>query len=314
MKKILFPFFVFITSFIQAQQLSQSSLYSINELALNPAVAGSESYIPLLISNRIQWANFKNAPTTQTFAGHGGINNHGIGLNVTNFSTAPTGIITAQIAYSYRVKINEKTKLSFGIAPMFIQYGIAKEKIKLDESNDLTFNRVNPRTNIGDLNSGFLVKGKRFSVGVSGSQLLASRFRKGDAIVKERLRRQFCLTAYYDFSLTDKIKLSPMLIAKGIDAGIPYQADVNARLSFQDFFWLGMGYRASLSDQPGEAALLSLGVQKSGFVFAYAFDYSFSSIMPFSYGSHELLLSYRLNNKKSDGKTKSVVPSQSMSE
>jgi type IX secretion system PorP/SprF family membrane protein len=298
MKKILFLVFCLTAIFARGQQIPQSSLYFINDFALNPAIAGSKSYMPILLSHRTQWANFKNAPSTQTFSVHGNLNQQGAGIHVVNTLTGPTGILSAQVAYSYQIKLNESNKLSFGIAPQFIQYSLAKEKLKLDESNDLTFNRSNARTNIFDASSGLYLQGKKYSLGLSAAQLLGSRFRKGDDLIKERLRRHFVLTANYDFTITDKICLSPIVMAKALESGAPYQLDANLKISFSDVFWTGLGYRASISEFPGDAAIIFMGIQKSSFVFAYGFDYSFSSMMPFTFGSHEVLLSYRFNKKK----------------
>ena len=302
MKKYLLLLFCFFSIPFFGQQLPQSSLYFINDLALNPAVAGSKEYIPILLSHRTQWANFKNAPSTQMFSAHGTISKMGIGLQASNFTAGPTGIISVQLAYSYKVKLNEKNTLSLGLAPMYMQYALAKEKIKLDETNDLTFGRVNSRTSIADCNTGLYFQGKNYSAGISALQLLGSKFRTGDSLSNERLRRHFALSATYDFKLNERMVMSPVVIAKAIESGAPYQVDGTVKFMYDNSFWAGLGYRASFNNQPNDAAIVCIGLQRSGFVFAYAFDYSLNTISSYSYGSHELLLSYRLSGKKAESK------------
>ena len=76
MKKRLFIlFFVGLTSFLFAQQSPVYSQYFVNELAYNPAVAGSKSYNPFVIITRQQWLGFQGAPLTANISYHGALNN-----------------------------------------------------------------------------------------------------------------------------------------------------------------------------------------------------------------------------------------------
>ena len=119
----------FLLSFIimgigaSAQQLPAFSQYFLNDLVLNPAVAGTKEYVPVSLTHRTQWADFKDAPTSQLLSVHGSVNNKmGVGLLLTNHETGPTQLVSAQFAYSYQLKINDSTKLSFGVSPMIMQY------------------------------------------------------------------------------------------------------------------------------------------------------------------------------------------------
>src|SRR4051812_32511326 len=122
MKNIIAIAFGFMGLSAVAQQLPEMSQYLNNDFLLNPAIAGTKAYAPATIGYRVQWLNFTDQPTTQIGSIHGSMNkNVGIGLAIVNAVAGPTSMTSAQFAYSYKIKLNEKLKLSFGLAPMLIQ-------------------------------------------------------------------------------------------------------------------------------------------------------------------------------------------------
>jgi hypothetical protein len=55
-------------------------------------------------------------------------------------------------------------------------------------------------------------------------------------------------------------------------------------------FWGGLSYRTNKS------MILLLGIRIEGLYFGYSFDWAFSEIAHFNYGSHEITLSYKLGD------------------
>ena len=53
-----------------AQQLPLFSQYMMNDFYINPAVAGTKDYAPIVIGVHKQWVGMKEAPSTQTLSGH----------------------------------------------------------------------------------------------------------------------------------------------------------------------------------------------------------------------------------------------------
>lgn len=299
MKKISLILFALLTANCFAQQLPQSNFYFFNTVAINPAISGTDVCIPVYLSHRMQWLNFNQAPTTQNVSVHGAMNKSvGLGAAVMNHTAGATSLLSAQLSYSYRLSLNEKYKLSFGVAPMILQHALNKSKLTLDNPNDNTFNRINGRTTIVDVNAGVFFYSDKMRVGFSAPQLFGSRYRMGDDLFKEQLRRHFNLHFSYDFKLKEKLDLTPWLLVKAMEKGAPVQIDLTAKLTYQQFLWGGLGYRFSSSKTINEAALVFVGLSKANFSFAYCFDYSFSSMMPFTAGSHEIMLSYKLCKKK----------------
>jgi type IX secretion system PorP/SprF family membrane protein len=284
-----------------AQQFPLFSQYLNNDFLLSPAIAGTKSYTPISVSARIQWINFNGAPNTQIGSIHGALNKSmGLGLAITNHSAGANTMTSAQFAYAYRVKVNEKIKLSFGLAPVLIQHSIAKSKLTLEDANDNTFNKLNGKTTVADLNAGVYVYSGGWSGGISVPQVMESRFKMGDDLFRERLKRHYLAFGSYDLKVKDKYTVTPTLLVKMMQTGAPVQFDVNVKLNYDDQFWVGLAYRGATSLSFNEAAVVFVGVQKNNFVFGYSYDYGFSSMRSYSAGSHEIFLTYRLKCKDCD--------------
>jgi type IX secretion system PorP/SprF family membrane protein len=308
MKRILFFTLSIFTFGAVAQQLPEFSQYIYNDFLLNPAIAGTKDYAPVSLSARMQWVGFNNAPTMQIGSIHGALTkNVGLGLSVTNVTTGPISNTSMQLAYSYRIKLNENTKLSFGVAPMLIQQSLQKDKLTLDNQNDNTFNRISGKTMIADVNAGLYLYGKKYFVSLSVPQLLENKVRLGDALFTERLKRTYVLYGAYDFAVKEKFVLTPSILVKAIEGGAPIQVDVNFKATYNKLVWLGLSFRGSSSQNPSEVAVVSLGVMKYNFAFGYSYDYNLSSISTYSSGSHEVFLTYKIRCKKGNEAPKDVI-------
>ena len=309
MKRILFLTLSVLSLGAIAQQLPEFSQYIYNDYLLNPAIAGTKDYAPVTVSARMQWVGFNNAPTMQIGSIHGGVTkNVGLGFTVSNVIAGPTSSTSAQFAYAYRIKLSEKTKLSFGVAPMIIQQSLQKDKMTLDEQNDITFNRISGKTMIADVNAGVYLYGKKYFVSLSVPQLMENKVRMGDALFTEKLKRTYVLYGGYDFDVEEKFVLTPSALIKAIEGGAPIQFDVNFKATYNKFIWLGLSYRSSASKNFNEVAVASLGLMKYNFVFGYAFDYSLANISTYSSGSHEVFLTYRISCKKKEAIAKETSP------
>ena len=302
MKKIFLLACSLSAFFMNAQQMPLFSQYLNNDFLLNPAVAGTKSYTQASASVRLQWAGFSGAPNAQIGSVHGAMTkNAGIGLAVMNSTAGPTKMTSAQFVYAYRLNINDKIKISFGLAPMIIQHSIAKDKITLEDVNDNTFNRLNGKTMIADLNAGVIVYGSNWVGSFSVPQVMENKFRLGDDLFKEKLKRHYIIYGAHDFPLKDKkYVITPSALIKAIEGGGPVQFDINAKATYNNLFWAGLSYRSSTGLSFNEAAVIFAGIQKYNFAFGYAFDYSFSAMRSYCAGSHEVFLTYKIPCKNCD--------------
>ena len=75
------------------------------------------------------------------------------------------------------------------------------------------------------------------------------------------------------------------------DLNAPVQIDINAKLSYKDFLWLGSSYRHR------ESVVVLLGIKKSNFLLGYSYDITLSNIRKYSSGSHEIVLGMYIAKK-----------------
>jgi type IX secretion system PorP/SprF family membrane protein len=64
------------------QQLPQYTQYMLNEMAINPAVAGKDDFADARSNSRYQWQGITDAPRTYMFTVHGPIKNKHMGLGM----------------------------------------------------------------------------------------------------------------------------------------------------------------------------------------------------------------------------------------
>ena len=108
-------------------------------------------------------------------------------------------------------------------------------------------------------------------------------------VFEQRQVRYYYLNGGYKFDINDNFSLEPSVLLKLIEAGV-FQADVNVIGSYKDNIWGGLCFR------PMSAVVILLGYKYDPGYIGYSFDMNLTDIRKQSYGSHEILLIYRLPN------------------
>ncbi len=123
-KKISCIAFLLCAGFsVRAQQDPQYSQYMFNQMAINPAYAGSREALNTVVLMRHQWTGIDGAPNTQTFTIHGPLRKKkvGLGFSVIADQIGPKKSIGALASYAYRIPL-KKGNLSFGLRFGMYQY------------------------------------------------------------------------------------------------------------------------------------------------------------------------------------------------
>jgi type IX secretion system PorP/SprF family membrane protein len=330
MKKI----FVWIAAIVGAstsfaQQRPHYTQYILNQYIINPALTGIENYTDVRVSHRHQWAGFQDAPVTTYVTAHTALGkkdfrttatsfsmegenprgqsyweqytaakpHHGIGLQVINDRTGPLNHFAAYATYAYHIGLTPQTSLSAG-------FGIGMARLGLDASK-LDITNVDPAVassgQLGrwrpDLNVGVYLYSADYFLGLSALQVIPQRIDFSNNAVVAREGKQvphLFATAGYRFLLTEDINLIPSLMVKYVNP-VPVQVELNAKMQYRDFLWLGATYRKD----DGFAGMA--GINISNRVMAgYAYDYTTSRLNNFSRGTHELLIGFLLGNTYGD--------------
>lgn len=299
---------------LDAQQLPQYSQYMMNKFLINPAVAGSEGYTAFNLTAREQWIGLANSPRTYAFSAQTRILKNSfiargasirkkrkaasrsgkVGLGGYIF-TDHSGIVSRtgfKLTYAYHITF-QRGQLSFGLSGSMYQFRVNKEAIRVYNVNDDLINNYNNRMFIPDADVGVYYSDPKMFAGLSASQLFSASLKFGQGSYENfRLLRHYYLIGGYNFDINDYLILEPSVLLKTSEMWT-FQLDLTGKLYIYEDYWAGLSYRTGA--QAG-AIIVMGGLRVENFYFGYSFDYTLSSIMRHSFGSHEFMIALKLGD------------------
>lgn len=279
---------------IQAQQIPTLSQFMENNYIVNPAVAGTKNFSPLVFHYKRWWSGMDDAPAMQSISSHfQASDNAGLGGKIFNYATGPLSKMGMEATYAYQLKISSNgTKLSLGLSAQLYQVYLNKSLLKLEEQDDNAILFGSEKLITPDAAFGAYFYNQKFYVGIAAYQLFNRKVdMMTDNILENRQVRHYFLTAGYTYDINNNYCIEPSLLGKFIESGIN-QAELNIKGIYKQSFWVGLGYRTE------DALIVNAGIRKDRFVFGYAYDYSLNEIQKHSIGSHELLFIVKFNRSK----------------
>ena len=321
LKGIVILFFVFLSPFgniqTQAQIAPLSDQYLINPFMANPAIAGTERYMPLRLTTKQQWIGLNKAPSTQSITLHrrlraskirftprGFINKGknsfgkiGLGGSIFNYSYGAINHTGFSLTYAYHAFVG-KGRLAFGLSPVFFQYSLNKTGFILPDGNNtdpLVANSPSESLLLLDANFGMHYYDENGYAGLSIVQLLNSGVQFGqlsfDSEDQMNLNPDLARTiyAYYGsyYKISRDFMLEPSLWVKyNMESGARF--DVNTIFHLQDAFQAGLSYRFQ------ESIGIIAGVRLDNLQIRYMFEAPFGSKVPNRYTSHQIMINFNL--------------------
>ncbi|MEI8136192.1 MAG: type IX secretion system membrane protein PorP/SprF [Bacteroidota bacterium] len=279
-----------------SQQLPQYTQYMLNEMAINPAVAGKDDYSDVRSNNRYQWVGITDAPRTYMITLNGPIKakNMGVGMNLYTDIVGPTRRTGLNFSYAYHMKLKKDMFLSMGLSAGVLQWGIDGSKLILRDAGDENLLTTYQTTYVPDFGAGiYFHKKDKFYVGLSLPQLYKAPIKLYDGAGKNStLVNHFNLNAAYKFDLNEDFKIEPSFLVKyAIPA--PPKLDVGARVIYQEQIWLGGAYRHN------DAFTALIGYfYKNYLMIGYSYDFTTTNIRKYSTGTHEIMLGIRFSRKQ----------------
>jgi type IX secretion system PorP/SprF family membrane protein len=289
MKKFL-PIFIVIlfagASQVNAQQLPLYSQYMLNDFFYNPAIAGSKEYSPILLSIHKQWIGIKETPSTQTLSGHTMLSNNNVGLGAVIFhdSFGPESHLGLQAIYSYHFHIDRLNKISLGLAAVAEQYKMDQRFLTLTVYDDPAITYMIEKTIVPDAIFGAYAYGKKYYAGITGSHLFQSKLKINKNVEENKMvRHYFVMGGYkFDFQNSPQFEIEPSILMKTTEVTTP-QFDINLKFYYDKNYWFGMSLR------PGDSFVASIGFKHNQYFFGYAYDFTFSDLSSYTYGSQEIV-------------------------
>jgi type IX secretion system PorP/SprF family membrane protein len=234
------------TAYLNAQQLPLYSQYMLNDFFINPAIAGSKSYSPVLLSIHKQWIGIKDSPSTQTLSGHTMLanNNVGIGAIIFNDDFGPESHIGLQAIYSYHFHIDRLNKISLGLAAIAFQYKMDQRFFNLTIYDDPAITYMVEKTIVPDATFGVYAYGKRYYGGITASHLFQSKLKINRNIEENKMVRHYFVMGGYKFIFPNspQLEIEPSVLMKMTEI-TPPQFDINVKMYYDKDYWFGMSIR-----------------------------------------------------------------------
>lgn len=303
------------------QQRSQYSNYVMNNYLLNPAVGGSYTFFNVKVGHREQWLGMEGAPRTSFVSIHGPINHpdarkrtlrykktthHGLGAYAYSDEIGPLSWRGAFASYAYHIRVSRKVTTSFGIFGGLKEFRVDGDKIKFVEHP--TDEIVKPgvqSTIMPDANVGWFMYADRFFAGISVNQILQTSldFETKDGTTAEgKLNNHYFITGGYKWSIDRDWHFYPTVLIKAMYPA-PATFDVNLRIMYSDFAWVGLTYRNGDIRNLFEGDAVSFMAEyvfNDTFEVGYAYDYGVSELNAYNDGTHEIIFGIRWNDPKKE--------------
>ena len=311
---ILFCLFSFCACLVFAQAQLQSSMYWAVPTQYNPAMAGCDSAINLIVSHRLQWTGLNSAPQRTFIAGDSpyqfGKKRVGFGVSLLQDKTKyfESTLTSGQVSYSINLWGG---RLALGAQLGGVRLKFNGNKIRnLDEgfaaNNDSIQNPDYeilpdslPRNDVSgssfDVGLGVYYERKihntEFYGGVSLLHLNEAALSANTTGQNGYAKEVFHLPNTIYFVVGCNINLNnalciiqPSIFIKSNQK--VKEADFTLRATFKNRFWGGVSYRTS------DAIVLMAGATIKSFRLYYSYDIGIGGVAKTAKGSHEIMASY----------------------
>lgn len=288
-----------------AQTDAQFSLFSQNQLYLNPAAAGADGLTRFSLLHRTQYIGYQSTNTdeggalsTQLFSFSMPVKNFGIGFYALNDKTGPRTNQDFKLSASYHFPI-AGGNLHIGASAGLFRESIDYSKLRARDPDDPliqtgVISEMNP-----DVAVGVRYVSDAFYVGASLNHLLEPKYKLGSSSATNPLPRTVYLNAGLNLELGYLLDVQPIVLVKSDISTISVEG--GATVTFNKRYWAGATYRQQDTYfilMGGIYLLPDQSLRLSG-----AYDMVIGGSKVKSPSSFEVMLSYALSSPKFGKKT-----------
>jgi len=285
--------------------------YMMNQYLLNPAVAGTQEYFDIKTSSRYQWIGIEGYPRGYYLSAQGSIGKHhlrktgpnskrlnktkayggdesfhGVGGIISSDQTGPTSVVSIYGSYSYNILLKNDVRISLGVAPGLQSFSINSSTFDIENKRDISIL-------VPDLTIGVWFYTPKLYIGASSHQILENKLNRFELYENSnRMKRHYFATAGYKIEINSIIRVVPSVMFRYIYP-FPSDVDLNVKTFYKDFLWAGATYRPVSQTFAG---IIGFSIQDR-FIVSYAYDYFNSYLNTVSFGTHEILLGYKIKKK-----------------
>ncbi|MBN1182818.1 MAG: PorP/SprF family type IX secretion system membrane protein [Bacteroidales bacterium] len=322
--QVFWLFFAFILLIfilnVNAQMTPLFSQYTMNGYLINPAMAGSEGYTAISLVAREQWigmGSYNQTPKMQALSAETRVLKNsfiartlsikkrrrrgsssgrvGLGTYLFNDKNGHIDRLGMNLTYAYHINFRY-AQLSFGLSGMFYQYNVNKAAFIPYSSDDMFLQSLDKAYFMPDATFGVYYRNPQVYAGLSANQLFETNLYYlfvDDNFQYHQAERNYMLLAGYQYELpaVREMTFEPSVLIKSNDY-FNFQLDINTKLYLRKTYFTGVSYRTG---NYGSFVVMS-GLKISDFYFSYSYDYNFGTIRKFTYGSHEIVATYKFGD------------------
>jgi len=285
-----------------AQQEPMFTHYMFNTQAVNPAYAGNRGMTTMTLLHRSQWVGIEGAPMTQTLTVNSPIfrNKLGLGVSLQNDKIGPTNIFTGNLDLAYKLKINKKNNIAFGIKSVLSYFDRNLTGLYAAETGDIAIDNATRNDMFMDFGIGVLYTNEHFYAGLSTPKVLFNNFsdqNSGNDLGAKEVQHYY-FTAGGAIDLSSNVEFKPSTFVRATH-GAPVTVDVSALFEMNKKLEVGAMWRSY------DAVGILLGYNfKENLRIGYSFDWSYGNrTFTYNFGSHEVMLRYELFYKGNENIT-----------
>lgn len=270
-----------------AQQIPLLDHYYLNPFLSNPAMAGNNGD-QIFLTHRSQWLDVEGAPETTVFTADGLLPSERIGLGVMAYKDQTNIFARSGFygTYSYKIRVAEDARLSFGLSLGFEQNRLLFNRIQADEPAEITLITTSSNWDNFDAAFGANFSVENLNVGLAAYQLFGNNISINDpsnfASYHFAHWRHFLATASYAIPIDNSFSVRPIAQVR-FAMDVPVQFDAMAVADYRDEFWVGVGYR----DQFGVNFLAGAKLADK-YTASYSYGSSVGDVQQLSTNTHEI--------------------------
>jgi len=302
-----------------AQQEILTTQWAYNKLTVNPGYAGGKDLFSARALHRQQWVGLDGRPMTTVINVHSPLLNNrmAVGLSYVNDKLGVMHTNYLAASYAYRLPFENNTTLGFGISAGFESFKLRASDLEALHTIDPLLQADISRIHV-KIGTGIYYYGDKFYVGLSSPNLIPNRLYNENNVAIDDISGQNAEQAIHLYAMggyafemaNQKLVLKPQILLKTVTSGkkkAPFQADFNLSMIIYERLILGGTIRTTIANKNEEfelenaaAADLMLGVYITKNWFAsYSYDFTLGSLKNYNYGSHEVLIGFDMDLKKS---------------
>lgn len=286
-----------------AQERPGYALYMLHQPLVNPAAMGTFDRFTASSLFSAQMTGFPGAPMTGLVdivapVGKTGLS---IGGNVIFDKAGLTDRTTLGANFAYRITLNPKNYLTFGLGFSAEMMNSRLSSGKVDDPNDPLLAQDIRFNFLPNARAGVYYFRENFYIGFAAGNFMGYNMENTIGAPRVVLNTNwedmhFYLNSGFNVNISEHWKFQPSVMVKHI-AGSPVQVDVNARFLVDNKFGFGVSYRTLSTFM----ALASYTINDV-FTIAYAASIGLDGVRNANYHGHEVMLTFKAK------KSKQVIP------